>query len=175
MYSVLLFLILTRLTPGFQIMNEIIKILETLTGSKPIIVMNGTYLAKSGFKNIELDKNVSNYLTQSQIIALLLHEIGHIKKRHLLKMTIFHIFSLASLIWLCYINVWIMFSALIVYNLIYRIINIHLEIKADKYALELGYGHEILEVLSTINTTKLSERTKKIRYNKIYKELFSKN
>lgn len=137
---------------GSKIDHKYTDEITKICGFKPadIYLLNSDQLACATINRIYYSKNLEKYLSHREVIAVLLHEVSHIKNFDSLKIQILGIFPYIPVLildsWLAYLLLPFVSGVLI--KLPYQR---YREYSADSFADKFGYGDELSSALAKLD------------------------
>lgn len=163
---------------GFRLNNIFV-----IDGSKRSTKANAYFSGLGPKKRIVLYDTLNNDLENAEIVAVLAHEIGHYKKKHVLKGMVVSLLQSALMIWLLSMAIGLpvlsqaigaqeasFYMGLIAFGLLFSPISFitgifsnmlsrKYEYQADNYAKSYGFGQQLIESLLKLSVKNLSNLT----------------
>ena len=168
---------------GFDLSNIFV-----IDGSRRSTKANAYFSGFGKQKRVTLYDTLINKLTNSQIVAVIAHEIGHYKKNHIIFILLFYLIQTGIMLYVLSLFVYqpvfsealgisnhsfhiglIVFSILYtpiseIFSLIFNLFSRKFEYQADEYAKKTFDGKYLIEALKTLSKDSLSNLTPHPKY-----------
>jgi STE24 endopeptidase len=168
---------------GFDLSNIFV-----IDGSRRSTKANAYFSGFGKQKRVTLYDTLINKLTNSQIVAVIAHEIGHYKKNHIIFILLFYLIQTGIMLYVLSLFVYqpvfsealgisnhsfhiglIVFSILYtpiseIFSLIFNLFSRKFEYQADEYAKKTFDGKYLIEALKTLSKDILSNLTPHPKY-----------